>query len=72
MKLDTIFAERFRISMKRMEICRTCDKFKPDNKKCLVCRCFMDYKTLLLDSKCPLDKWQAEKVLNSPSDQESK
>lgn len=70
-KLESIFVERFNLSKKRMDICMTCDKLNKKNKRCSACGCFMDYKTMLHDVSCPLGKWQAEEVLNSPSDQET-
>lgn len=54
-----MFRERFQISEKRLEICKTCDKFNKTNSQCAECGCFMDYKTLLPYVSCPLDKWKA-------------
>ena len=49
----------------------TCDKLNQKNKRCSVCGCFMDYKTMLHDTACPLGKWQAVEELNSTLDKES-
>lgn len=71
-KLDSIWAKYYDLSKKRMDKCMVCEHLEKKSKKCLKCRCFMDYKTMIPSSECPIGKWQAEKVLNSPSDQESK
>lgn len=41
----------------RMEICKGCDKFLPNTKRCSVCGCFMEIKTSIGIFHCPLDKW---------------
>ena len=53
------FKHRFKISDKRMEVCRQCDKFNEITSQCAECGCFMDYKTLLPYVSCPLGKWKA-------------
>jgi hypothetical protein len=70
-KLDSIWAKYYDLSKKRMDICMVCDKMNKKNKKCSKCGCFMDYKTMLPASECPLGKWQAEKEINNKSNQES-
>lgn len=44
-------------SENRLTICKTCDKFNHENKRCNQCGCFMEYKTLLPNAKCPIGKW---------------
>lgn len=39
----------------RMQICETCDFYK--EKRCTQCGCFMELKTLLTTSHCPIGKW---------------
>ena len=41
----------------RYPICKNCEKFNNQLKLCIECKCFMPLKTLLLHSKCPLNKW---------------
>lgn len=45
------------ISDSRLEICKTCDFFRPKTQTCKKCGCFMKAKTLLLNAKCPIGKW---------------
>jgi hypothetical protein len=41
----------------RLNICRSCDKYDPDQHRCKECGCLLEYKaTFALDS-CPLQKW---------------
>ena len=56
--LDTLFTRRYKVSKDRLAICADCEHFEPKRQnRCLKCRCFMDFKTLLPDSECPLGKW---------------
>lgn len=41
---------------KRLEICKECPSLKALNR-CSECGCFMDIKTRLFFTKCPLGKW---------------
>lgn len=70
-KLNSIWAKYYELSEKRMDICMACEHLEKKSKKCMKCRCFMDYKTMVPGSACPIHKWQAEKMLNNPSDKES-
>lgn len=40
---------------KRIEICRSCDQYI--DKRCLQCGCFMEQKTKVQATTCPLKKW---------------
>lgn len=40
----------------RLEICKTCPELKELNM-CSQCGCFMNIKTRIFFSKCPLGKW---------------
>lgn len=40
---------------KRLELCSSCQYLI--NKRCLKCGCFVEVKTRLATSKCPVGKW---------------
>lgn len=40
---------------RRLSICDTCEHKK--GNKCNLCGCFLNYKTKLTNSECPLGKW---------------
>ena len=63
-KTDRMFKIRKEVSAKRLDICRGCDRFNRKTSKCEECGCFMEYKSLILSSKCPLGKWQSETNTN--------
>jgi len=41
----------------RLDICKSCDWFRPKTQTCKKCGCFMAAKSMLLNAKCPIDKW---------------
>ena len=41
----------------RMDICKTCDWFRPKTQTCKKCGCFMAAKSMLANAKCPIGKW---------------
>jgi hypothetical protein len=43
----------------RMAICNGCSYFRKDDKRCTKCGCFMEAKTRLKKTYCPIDKWEA-------------
>jgi len=45
------------VAKSRLEICRTCEYFRPKTETCRKCGCFMKAKTMLLNAKCPIGKW---------------
>ena len=45
------------ISISRLEICKTCEWFRPKTETCKKCGCFMKLKTTLEKAKCPIGKW---------------
>lgn len=45
-----------KISEKRMDICKKCDRLDRF-KRCKECGCFMVIKTKIKTAKCPLKKW---------------
>jgi len=42
---------------RRLEICKTCEKFDSFFTRCKECGCFLKIKTWFMNSRCPLDKW---------------
>ena len=44
---------------RRMEICKACDQFSKEDIRCRKCGCFLQQKTSLTASKCPLNKWNS-------------
>ena len=53
-----IFDKRFELSKKRLEVCNTCEQYDTKWKKCKKCGCFMEFKSFLPSSDCPLNKWK--------------
>lgn len=45
------------VSAARLEICRSCEFFRPRTEQCKKCGCFMKLKTLLDRARCPIGKW---------------
>lgn len=41
----------------RLEICKTCEFYKPKTNRCAKCGCFMKLKTSLEHATCPIKKW---------------
>lgn len=45
-------------TQRRMSICNDCEFFLPEqNSRCSKCGCFMNFKTRLAASPCPINKW---------------
>ncbi len=42
---------------KRLDLCRACPSYMSMNDMCVECFCVMDIKTTLVESSCPLKKW---------------
>lgn len=42
---------------RRLEICRWCEHFIPEQGRCSQCGCFMNFKTKLRSQHCPINKW---------------
>ena len=56
--LKNFMKERWKISEERLTICRKCEHFDKENgNRCKKCGCFMMGKTMFMDSKCPVGKW---------------
>lgn len=45
------------LAQERMAFCRACPEFITTVDQCKKCGCFMDSKTKLEASSCPLGKW---------------
>lgn len=45
------------MSKKRIQMCKTCDRFQPTFNICLECGCYMPLKTKLKAMSCPIGKW---------------
>lgn len=41
----------------RIQICDNCERFFKPTRQCRECGCFMDIKTKLEQSYCPIGKW---------------
>lgn len=41
----------------RMSLCNVCEFFRKDDKRCTQCGCFMEAKTRLKKTYCPVHKW---------------
>lgn len=42
---------------RRMDICKACMFYSADDVRCRKCGCFLNQKTSLTSSKCPLNYW---------------
>lgn len=45
------------LAEERLDICKACPDVVPVVNQCKRCGCFMDLKTTLKISKCPIGKW---------------
>jgi hypothetical protein len=41
----------------RLEECKKCEFYEPNDQRCKKCGCFMKFKVTMSYEKCPLDKW---------------
>jgi len=46
-----------RVSMLRMEVCESCDRYNSEARTCQICGCFMPLKTTMANMECPIQKW---------------
>lgn len=58
--LQTVFHNRALVSDKRLEICKTCPHYNLDWGRCEKCGCIMKFKTIIMNSECPIGKWKSE------------
>lgn len=47
------------IAEKRYNICVSCDRFMKITKQCKECFCFIPLKTKIMDTECPIGKWNS-------------
>ena len=45
---------------KRMDLCKGCEFLLKPTNNCRKCGCFMDIKTKIATSRCPIGKWEKE------------
>lgn len=50
------------IQAQRMSLCESCEHLYAPTTTCKKCGCFMNVKTWIAMSSCPVDKWQAVKI----------
>ena len=55
--LKAIFRDRFKVSEQRLEHCRQCEFLEERTMRCKKCGCFLEAKTLLPWTECPIGKW---------------
>jgi len=41
----------------RMQTCKECPEFNPEQKRCYLCGCYMELKAKFTASTCPASKW---------------
>ena len=41
----------------RLAVCTDCEQYQANISRCKECGCFMNVKTALKNSRCPLNKW---------------
>lgn len=58
------------VKKNRLDICKACDKFNPENTTCNECGCYLEIKTQWASEKCPLDKWGHEISIDDPIDKQ--
>jgi len=46
------------VQNKRMEICKSCEKYDESQNRCIQCGCFLEPKTRFALDSCPLNKWE--------------
>ena len=45
------------VKQQRLDICKQCEYYDPNQVRCKHCGCFLDHKTNFLLDSCPIDKW---------------
>ena len=46
-----------KVKKNRLNICQSCEHFRPSTSQCRVCGCFMKVKARFKHVKCPTGKW---------------
>ena len=52
-----VFAAQLKEKERRLSICKACEFIVLDGARCTKCGCFMEVKTGIASSKCPINKW---------------
>lgn len=45
------------LQTERIKMCEACEHFTPGLRQCKICHCFLDLKTKIVASECPINKW---------------
>lgn len=45
---------------RRIDLCKACDKYDPEEHRCRECGCFLEQKARIILDSCPLSKWGPE------------
>ena len=54
--IKAVFADE-KTQQERIAICNSCPELNDSLRQCKVCLCFVDAKTKLKSSSCPVKKW---------------
>lgn len=46
------------VKSKRLEICKQCESYDPEQIRCKECGCMLEWKTDFALDSCPLKKWE--------------
>lgn len=49
--------EKYAVADARLNVCKSCSEYVEATTQCKQCGCFMRFKTMLPNAKCPLSKW---------------
>lgn len=63
--LESYMRDRFKVSNERLKHCESCEHFEKRTSRCDKCGCFMNFKTLIPGSSCPLGKWEKIEISDS-------
>lgn len=47
------------IAKERYDICKSCNRFMKITRQCKECFCFIPLKTKIMDTECPIGKWNS-------------
>jgi hypothetical protein len=56
MKGDALMVSN-EVAEERMEICKTCKYYDPEQNRCKHCGCFLEHKVKWALDSCPIEKW---------------
>jgi hypothetical protein len=49
-----------KVATERLATCIECEHFDAVDRKCSVCKCYVDAKTLLATESCPEKRWRRD------------